>query len=421
MSAYGSLAPYSGRNRWIGQRSRPTANGPSGLARRVAGNLFNQVARRALRYGINRANTRRNASTQTSASTPASEQNIGTGLHDAFLMYKKRGGRSRVSRRKRYRSRRISRSLRKNQKRLVRRIARGVSSVPTKKSATSFNSMVELAAVTDTQAFAVLNSGSCYTGFQDLLHSNQWHTVFKEVFLQGDLSPGLDKLKEYEIVSKMKLRLLGQRNSLTVYNNNNNNQTLRVYEYVCKKTLPLNELGSSNQFAIGDVHTMANCRDLVVYGCGGEIDASNELISDGPYNIGWEPQRSIWLNKYFSLAKSTQYELGGYQKLVYNSQSKHGLTLNYKAISNNSFIKGVSRLFLFIGHGYPYFVSGTGHEAQSIAANNGIVIHHRSTLTWKPIMNTLDEMSALQKAKISTHESVSSWGTIDSVIRFDIA
>ena len=27
-------------------------------------------------------------------------------------------------------------------------------------------------------------------------------------------------------------------------------------------------------------------------------------------------------------------------------------------------------------------------------------------------MNTLDEMSALQKAKISTHESVSSWGLL---------
>ena len=63
----------------------------------------------------------------------------------------------------------------------------------------------------------------------------------------------------------------------------------------------MNLVHLSNQFAIGDVHTMANCRDLVVYGCGDEIDASNELISDSPYNIGWEPQRSIWLNKYFSL------------------------------------------------------------------------------------------------------------------------
>jgi len=135
--------------------------------------------------------------------------------------------------------------------------------------------------------------------------------------------------------------------------------------------------------------------------------------------VGWEPSKQIYLNKFFRKTKETQYELAGSGKIVYCNSYRSNFTCSYKTAANNAFVKGITKIYLFVIHGYPYHVAGVAVTSPPFVANSGITIMQHQTIEWKPVMHSLDTLVTKDKYKLTSGESYCDYLTADSTTRLE--
>lgn len=356
------------------------------------------------------------------------QQSIGYGQHDAKVIYGNRRRRSTKKRRNYKRQRKaVNRSLNKNQKKLVRRLAKGPVNAHFKTNTHMFQCLKSL----DTngqaakQGFAGFVENTCYTGmFFPYDKANQISDIFNVNFLPTD-TIGAD-VQEMEQYKRFKLKLV---NSQTRYNIVCGavcpNAQVDAHFFVCKKSMTYANLSGDEEAGIAKVYggPLDDLKDFfdqkfnppLLNRDGNNFTAIQEVTP------GYDPKRDNTIFKeYFTFEKTERFQVSANANIVIENDHPLGITINAQTATKYAFLKGISRFVVFTVLGVPYvnllgqYVDGApippvlGGEAPQTIGSFGCVVRQYHRINHKAIYDSPDQADG----DLKLHQTTSRGGVI---------
>lgn len=346
------------------------------------------------------------------------QQSIGYGQHDAKVIYGRRGRKAQFKR-KDYRKQRraINRSLNKQQKKLVRRIAKGPVNANFKTNTHMFQVLKSLDTNGESakQGFAPFVENTCYTGMWFAYDkANHLSDVINANFVASD-TIGTD-VQESEQYKRYKLKIL---NSQTRYNivcsATCPNAQVDAHFFTCRKSMTYANLHGEEEAGIGKVYGAPPMDDLIDFF---DQKFNPPLLNRNSDNWtalqektpGYDPKKdNVIFKDYFTFEKTERFQVSANANIVIENDHAIGITLNAQTANKYAFLKGVSRIVVFTVLGVPYvnasgeYIDGApippklqAHVPEALGSF-GIVVRQYHRINHKAVYESPDQVNSDNK------------------------
>jgi len=357
------------------------------------------------------------------------QREIGYGVHDSKTIWNRSRTRTRTKqRKKRVTKKQVNRSLNKKQKKLVRRIAKGNTRPPMRVNDYRFQTVqaLDTGGVDDKQALIT----KCMNGFHTPMVDNHdkcshVNDIFNACFVDADLGGGKDE-SEKEQLKNVKIHLVSSNTKYSVTSSSTcPTVVVEAMFFDCKKSLEyeaLHDIADQNSWCwiyggviddLNDIHDSKFFPDVLDRFAGANAFAAVSA-SDA---LGYDPKvDNQILREHFVWKKTEKFEMGASTHVTLDDSQKIGMTVNYATCQKYAFLKGVSRLVVFVARGVPYVKQDTTQViARGIPGNGaeafGLTVVQEHNVKWKSVIDTSDQLlnGVYKMLGNTTKSGVKSW------------
>jgi len=380
--------------------------------------------------------------TATSSSFPISraEAQIGTGQHDAKRV---RFGRSRTrtkTKTKKRKNRRLTnRSFNKRQKRLVRKIQKKSFLHKSGKNVTAMLCLKTSESALEEQGITAFNTGSLsvpvttasekLSDIKQILTQVAHRTAYslpaglpgvevEHIEIGQELNAtnptGMNAMSA-NMFKDLKFFLKDCRNTFTLKNTASFTKIVDVYEFVCRKSVPVSYFSSTTvpgglyDLKGGSITT--NEMFFEAFYNSTERDWQGKFVSFNPNNIAWEPVHSYFARNYLTLESQDRYEIGAGGVIDIERHHKYNMSLNAFTVQKYGLLKGVSRFYVFVERGEPGFSGedAKGSLAFTSDAESTTIITQAKRYEWTYSENSLTAITESNKEALRDSASAQNY------------